>query len=78
MDTTNDAALRHAKGPHNVDLAAGTLADQLGRKHPEGTAVVLGVLKYRIYAAEVRPLAILAHDAHGIADAGGTVGDQRQ
>ena len=40
-------------------------------------AVVLGVLKHRLNAAEVDPLAIFAHDADRIADPRGTVGDER-
>ena len=54
-----------------------TLADQLGGKHLKRAVVVLGVLKHRLNAAEVYPLAIFAHDADQVVDARGTVGDQR-
>src|SRR5262245_65233337 len=54
-DAANDAVLGDTKGPHDVHLAAGTLADQLGGKHPKGAAVVLGVSKHRLNAAEVGP-----------------------
>ena len=53
------------------------LADQLGGKHPKRAAVVLGVLKHRLNTAEVCPLAIFADDADDVADARGTVGDER-
>ena len=62
VDAANDAVLRHAEGPHDIYLAASALADQLGGKHPKRAAVVLGVLKHRLNAAEVCPLAIFAHD----------------
>ena len=62
VDATNDAVLRDAKGPHDIHLAASALADQLGGKHPKRAAVILGVLKHRLNAAEVCPLAIFAHD----------------
>ena len=63
VDATNDAVLRDAEGPHDIHLAARALADQLGGKHPKRAAVVLGVLKHRLNAAEVCPLAIFADDA---------------
>ena len=44
VDAPNDAVLRDAEGPHDVHLAAGALADQLGGKHPEGAVVTLGVI----------------------------------
>ena len=62
----------------DIDLAARTLADQLGGEHPKRAAIVLSVLKYRLSAAEVDPLAIFAHDTDRVADARGTVGDERQ
>jgi hypothetical protein len=49
----------------------------LGGKHPKGTAVVLGVLKHRLNAAEVCPLAIFMDDADYVADARSPIGDQR-
>ena len=78
VDAANDAVLRDAEGPHDVHLAAGALADQLGGEHPKRAAVALGVMKHRLSAAEVDPLTIFAHDADQIADARGTVGDERQ
>ena len=78
IDATNDAVLRHAEGPHDIDLAADALADELGGEHPERTAVVLGMLKYRVGAAEVCPLAVFAYDTDQVANARGTVGDERQ
>ena len=76
-DAANDAVLRDAKGPHDIHQAARTLADQLGGKHLKGAVVVLGVLKHRLNAAEVCPLAIFTHNADDVVDAIGTVGDQR-
>ncbi len=78
VDATNDAVLGDAEGPHDIHLAARALADQLGGKHPKRAAVVLGVLKHRLSAAEVDPLIIFAHDTDQVADARGTVGDERQ
>ena len=78
VDTANDAVLRDAEGPHDVRLAASPLADQLSGKHLESAAVTLGVLEYRLDAAEVDPLAIFAYNADRIADPRGTVGDERQ
>jgi hypothetical protein len=49
----------------------------LGSKHPESTVVVLGVLKHRVRAAEIRPLAVFAYDTDQVVDARGTVGDKR-
>jgi hypothetical protein len=40
--------------------------------------VALGVMKHRLSAAEVDPLIIFARDTDQIADARGTVGDERQ
>ena len=77
VDAANDAVLRDAEGPQDIDLAARILADQLGGEHPKRAAVVLGVLKHRLSAAEVCPLAIFAHDADQVADARGPVGDER-
>ena len=71
-------ARRSGRAPPIANLAASTLADQLGGKHPESAAVTLGVLKHRLCAAEVDPLAIFAHHADQAADARGTVGDERQ
>ena len=62
VDATNDAVLRDAEGPHDIDLAARTHADQLGGEHLKRVAIVLGVLKQGLSAAEVDPLAIFAHD----------------
>ena len=62
VDAANDAVLRDAEGPHDIDLAAGTQADQLGNEHPKRAAVVLRVLKQGLSTAEVDPLAIFAHD----------------
>ena len=59
VDAANDAVLRDAEGPHDIDLAAGTQADQLGNEHPKRAAVVLRVLKQGLSTAEVDPLAIL-------------------
>src|SRR5271166_4590751 len=78
VDTANDADLRDAEGPHNVHRAASALEDQLSGKHPESAAVTLGVLEHRLGAAEVDPLAIVAHHADQIADPRGTIGDERQ
>ena len=78
VDATNDAVFRDAEGSHNVSLAANPLADQLGGKHLERAAITLGVLEYRLDAAEVDPSAILTYNADRIADPCGTVGDQRQ
>ncbi len=77
VDAPNDAALRHAEGPHDIHLAADASADELSGEHPECTAVVLAVFKYRVGAAEVRPLAVFAYDTEQVADARGTVGDER-
>ncbi len=77
-NTANDAVLGDAEGPHDIDLAAGALADQLGGKHPKRAAVVLGVLKDGLNPAEVDPLAVFADDADCAANARGTVGDERQ
>ena len=41
-------------------------------------AVVLGVLRYRVDAAEVCPLTVFVYDAEQVANARGTVGDERQ
>jgi hypothetical protein len=77
-DTANDAVPRDAEGSHDVYLAASPMANQLSGKHPERTAIILDVLEHRLDAAEVDPLAILAHNADRIADPRGTVGDERQ
>ena len=77
VDAANDAVLRDAEGPHDIHLAAHALADQLGGKHPKRAAVVLGVLKHGLNAAEVCPLAIFAYDADYVADTSGTVRDER-
>ena len=63
IDAPNDALLGDAKGPYNIHLAAGALADQLGREHPKRGKVALGVMKHRLHAAEVCPLAIFPGDA---------------
>jgi hypothetical protein len=39
--------------------------------------IVLGVMKHRLSAAEVDPLIIFARDTDQVADARGTLGDQR-
>ena len=78
VDAANDAALRDAEDPQDIDLAARVLADQLGGEHLKRAAVVLGVLKHRLSAAEVDPLTIFARDTDQVADARGTVGDERQ
>ena len=78
IDATNDAVLRHAESAHDIDLAADALADELGGEHSERTAVVLSMLKYRVGAAEVCPLAVFAYDTDQVANARGTVGDERQ
>ena len=62
VDATNDAVFRDAESPHDIDLAARTQANQLGGEHPKRAVIVLGVLKHRLSAAEVDPLAIFAHD----------------
>ena len=62
VDATNDAVLRDAEGPHDIDLAARTHADQLGGEHLKCAVFVLGMLKQGLSAAEVYPLAIFAHD----------------
>jgi len=49
----------------------------LGGKHPKRAAVVFGVLKHRLNAAEVCPVAIFAHDTDFVADARGTIRDER-
>jgi hypothetical protein len=59
-------------------MAARPLADQLSGKHPESAMVILGVLEYRLDAAEVDPFTIFAYNADRIADPRGTVGDERQ
>ena len=59
VDAANDALLRDAEGAHDIYLAAGTLADQLGSEHPKRVAVGLGVMKDWLSAAEICPLAIL-------------------
>jgi len=69
--------LGDAEGPHDIDLAARALADQLGRKHPKRVVIVLGVMKHRLSAAEVDPLIIFARDTDQVADPRGTLGDQR-
>ncbi len=56
VDAANDALLRDAEGPHDIDLAARTLADQLGSEHPKRVAVGLGVMKDWLSATEVCPL----------------------
>jgi hypothetical protein len=58
-------------------LAAGILTDQLGGKHPKRATFVLGVFKHRLSAAKIRPSAIFAHDTDQVADARGTVRDER-
>ena len=78
IDTANDAVFRDSEGPHDVRLATSTLADQLRGKHLETAVVTFGVVEYRLDAAEVDPLAILAYHADRIADPRGTVGDERQ
>ena len=78
VDITNDTILRDAEDPHDIDLAARILADQLGGEHPKRAAVILGVLEHRMSAKEVDPLAIFAHDTDQVADPGGPVGDERQ
>ena len=54
-DAANDALLGDAEGSHDIHLAAGTLADQLGSEHPKRLAVGLGVMKDWLSAAEVCP-----------------------
>ena len=78
VDATNDAALGDTEGPHDIHLAARALADQLGRKHPKRAEVALGVMEHRLSAAGVYPLIIFARDTDQVADARGTVGDERQ
>ena len=55
VDAANDALLGDAEGAHDIHLAAGTLADQLGSEHPKRLAVGLGVMKNWLSAAEVCP-----------------------
>ena len=55
VDAANDALLGDAEGSHDIHLAAGTLADQLGSEHPKRLAVGLGVMKDWLSAAEVCP-----------------------
>ena len=50
VDATNDAVLRDAEGPHDIDLAARTHADQLGSEHLKSAAFVLGMLKQGLSA----------------------------
>ena len=70
--------LRDAKGPHDVRLAASPLADQLSSKHPKSATVTLSVLEHRLDAAEIDPMAIISYNADRMADARGTVRDERQ
>jgi hypothetical protein len=77
VDAANDAVFRDAEGPHDIHLAAQTVADQLGGKHPKRAAVVLGVLKHRLNTAEVYQLVIFADDADYVADTSGTVRNER-
>ena len=77
IDAADDAVLRYAEGPHDIHLAAHTLANQLGGKHPKRAVVVLGVLKHRLNTTEVCPLSIFADDADYVADTSGPVRDER-
>ena len=77
VDAANDAVFRHTEGPQDIHLATNTLADELSGKHSERAVVVLGVLKHRLSAAEVCPLAVATHDANQVADARGPIGDKR-
>jgi hypothetical protein len=77
-DAPNDAVLRDAEDPKDIDLAARALADQLSRKHPKRVAVTLGMMKHRLSAAEVGPLIVFARDTDQVADARGPVGEERQ
>ena len=78
IDAPNNAILRDAEGSHDVHQATSPLADQLSGKHLESAAVILDVLEHRLNAAEVDPLAIFVWNTDRIADARGTVGDERQ
>ena len=77
-DAPDDAALGDAEGPHDIHLAAGALADQLGGKHSEGAGVTPGMMEHRLGAAEIGPSVILSRDADPIAEAGSPVGEERQ
>ncbi len=64
VDATNDAVLRDAEGPHDIDLAARTYADQLGGEHLKSAAFVLGMLKQGLSAAEVDPLDVIRNKGY--------------
>ena len=78
VDAPNDAVLGDTEGPYDIDLAARALADQLGRKHPKRAEIALGVMEHRLSAAGVDPLIIFARHTDQVANARGTVGDERQ
>lgn len=73
-----DVTLGNAERPHDIDLFATTLADELRRDHPKRLRIVFGMLSDRLNATEVEPHAFLLDGAKTFIDAGGTIGDQWQ
>jgi len=68
LDTALDTAAGYAKHPNNVALFATGLANQLGRKHAKGLAVLFGMKEDRIDATEIGPSAVLTSDAESAVD----------
>ena len=78
FDAAFDAVFRDAEGIHNLDLFTGALADELGREHPKGRPILLGMRKDGSDAGEKSPLPIFLNDANEIIDGGSPIGDEGQ
>jgi len=72
-----DAAEGYGKHATDIRLCASSLANQLGGEHEERRRITFGMLEDRADTIQVRPLAVLSHDANSVIDAVGTIGDQR-
>ena len=75
---TLDAVGRHPERANDLRLLARPLADKLRREHAKRAAILFRVVKHRLHAAKVRPLALFANDAEPLADSSGAWTDQRQ
>ena len=76
LDVPFDAVAGNTERTNDVRLLASILADQLRGEHTKRLRIAIGMLKDRIDATEVRPRAVLLHDANSVIDVGGTIGDE--
>ena len=78
LHTPQNAALGDAKGFDNVRLLASPLDAELRGEHAKGSQIPFTVLKHRLRAAEIEPVAVLTNNADQIADAASILRNQRQ